>query len=84
MKFLPTIDLWATGIQQALTTGALKLQRGQWVRCGNGKPSRFVRATSTSIWAVHYCPDQNKKFMGICESFKKSAIRMENRNKLRG
>ena len=71
MKFLPTIDLWAAGMTEALYSGNLKLQRGQWVRCGQSKPSRFIRATKTNIWAVHPQPGQSEKFLSVCETFKR-------------
>lgn len=46
MKYLPTIDLWAPGVQSALLNGQLKLQSGQWVYCGDRRQkSRFVRVT---------------------------------------
>jgi len=66
MKYLPTLDLWAPGMTEALYSGALQLQRGQWVRCGQARPSRFVRATRSSIWAVHPQPDQEKHFATVC------------------
>lgn len=66
MKYLPTIDLWNPGMTEALYSGALKLQRGQWVRCGQARPSRFVRATRSSIWAVHPQPDQAQLFATVC------------------
>ena len=71
MKYLPAIDLWAAGMTEALYSGALQLQRGQWVRCGQEKPSRFVRATRSSIWAVHPQPGQARQFALVCETFKR-------------
>jgi hypothetical protein len=56
---------------EALYSGALQLQRGQWVRCGQEKPSRFVRATPSSIWAVHPQPGQARQFALVCETFKR-------------
>jgi len=53
MKYLPTINLWETGIQEAILCGQLKLQCGQWVKCGGGKPSRFVKAKKHSLWVAH-------------------------------
>lgn len=70
MKYLPTIDLIAPGVQEALISGRLKLQRGQWVLCCNRKPSRYVGLTrGKAIWAVHPSPDQESRFREIC-SFK--------------
>jgi hypothetical protein len=53
MKYLPTVDLWNPALAAAVRTGQLKLQPGQWVRCGSAKLSRFVKASRTSVWAVH-------------------------------
>ena len=56
MRFQPTIDLWIdNGINQnRIISGELKLQTGQWVRCGSDKLSRFVGVTSNgTIWCVH-------------------------------
>jgi len=70
MKYLPTIDLIAPGVQEAIASGRLKLQRGQWVLCCNRKPSRYVGLTrGKAIWAVHPSPDQQSRFKEIC-SFK--------------
>lgn len=54
MKFLPTVNLWDAATQAAVLNGTLRLQCGQWVRCGSQRPSRFVRTTGTSIWAAHW------------------------------
>ena len=54
MKFLPVVDLWNHAIQSAVVSGQLKLQVGQWVRCGSDSLSRFVRVTeSGSLYVVH-------------------------------
>ena len=63
MKYLPTLDLWDPGIGKAVETGRLKLQRGQWVRCGQQKPSRVVNVSERgTIWAVHPQPNQAALF----------------------
>jgi hypothetical protein len=56
MKYLPTIDLWNPAFQSAVRNGQLKLQVGQWVKCGSDKKSRFVCITPSgkSIWASHW------------------------------
>lgn len=70
MKYLPTVDIWSPSVSAALRFGQLKLQRGQWVRCGNDRPSRFVCVRpSRSIWAVH--PDGSgrvslSRFRALC------------------
>lgn len=54
MKFLPVVDLWVPSINAAVRTGQLRLLPGQWVRCGQSRPSRWVGVTSGgSLWAVH-------------------------------
>ena len=58
MKFLPTITL-DNAAYEALRSGALKLQRGQWVRIPGdptgvvSKPSRFVSAQPGFLNIVH-------------------------------
>lgn len=74
MKYLPTIDLWQSGIQEAILCGQLRLQPGQWVSCGSTKPSRFVKSTTTSIWAAHPqgTPKESfQRFMSLLEVAKK-------------
>ena len=53
MKFISPPDLWDQETSEAVFSGKLKLQRGQWVRCGSNRLSRFIKVTATSIWAVH-------------------------------
>ena len=54
MTYLPTLDLWDTATGNAVRSGQIKLQVGQWVRCGSDHLSRFVKVTdSGTIWAVH-------------------------------
>ena len=55
MKFQKTIDLWADGVIDALENGNLRLQKGQWIRCGQSAKSRFVqvKTRSRTIHAVH-------------------------------
>lgn len=54
MRYLPTIDLWDSSTHLRVLSGDLKLQTGQWVKCGGGRPSRFVRNTGTSLWVAHW------------------------------
>jgi hypothetical protein len=54
MKFTTPLNLWAPGVQDAILNGTLRVQRGQWVRCGDGKLSRFVRSTGRSLWVAHW------------------------------
>jgi hypothetical protein len=71
MKYLPTLDLWNPSIQSAVLNGQIKLQCGQWVKCGGGKPSRFVKTTGRSLWVAH--PQgtpalTRKRFLSLCAS----------------
>lgn len=44
MKYIKAIDVWKYG--QAIRDGQIKLQSGQWIRCGDDGPlSRFHRVT---------------------------------------
>ena len=52
MKYIKAIDLWTYG--DAVRSGQLKLQSGQWIRLGpDGQLSRFRRATKNYIEAFH-------------------------------
>lgn len=56
MKFLPTFNINAPGIYEAVRSGRLKLQPGQWVRVDNDprtKASRFVSASAGYLNIVH-------------------------------
>ena len=54
MRYLPTVNLWDWPTQRRVIKGDLKLQRGQWIRCGSDRLSRFVGVSSNGvIWAVH-------------------------------
>lgn len=54
MKYLPTVDAWNPAISAALHSGQLRLQSGQWIQCGDGPKSRFIKATRYGIHAKHY------------------------------
>jgi hypothetical protein len=75
MKYLLTIDLWNPAVNYAVRTGQLKLQTGQWVKCGNEKKSRFVcvKPKSGTIWASHWQGDSkstNERFKTLLEASK--------------
>jgi len=56
VRFLPTIDAMAPGIYEALLSGQLRLQTGQWVRLSGSmsKPSRWIgRKPHGTIWMEH-------------------------------
>ena len=47
MKYLPALNVNAPGVYEAVRSGQLRLQPGQWVWTSEdrqGKPSRFVSA----------------------------------------
>ncbi len=53
-KYIKAIDIWAYG--DAVRTGQIKLQKGQWIRLGedNDRLSRFHSANPGHIRAFHY------------------------------
>ena len=77
MRFLPVIDLWNPGIHEAVFNGQLKLQCGQWVRCGSNQLSRFVRFTGGSIWAAHPEGERgtSRSFPRLCAAAGKGATK---------
>ena len=54
MKYQKAIDLWNTETQESIFNGSLKIQRGQWVKCGSDKLSRFIKSTGCSLWVAHW------------------------------
>lgn len=71
MLYLPAIDLWNTATIKAIESGQLKLQRGQWVKCGSDKLGRYV-GTKGSHWVAHWQGSKeatNKRFKDLCEAF---------------
>lgn len=73
MRFLPTINLWAKGMAEAVLSGQLKLQRGQYVLCGDGIKSRFIGSNGRSIDVCHGHNNKEvlRKFKMRCELIKK-------------
>ena len=62
MKYLPTLNLWNPAIQEAIKSGQIKLQRGQWVQCGSGPKSRYIGLSGGgTLWVVHPDHQQNGK-----------------------
>jgi len=75
MKYISTLDLWNSQIQEAIERGQIKLQRGQWLRCGpNNKRCRFVGVShSNSIWVTHWQGSgtaTNQKFLDAVSCFR--------------
>ena len=59
MKFQKTLDLWETGVQEKIDSGEIKLQRGQWLTCGDsggleGKKCRYVGQSGGRVWVTHW------------------------------
>lgn len=55
MRYLPTIDVHEKATQQAIVSGQIKLQPGQWVACSNSRKSRYVGVTSGgAVLLAHY------------------------------
>jgi len=56
MKYLPAFNIIAPGIYEAVRSGRLLLQPGQWVKIGDdplAKPSRFISASPGYMNIVH-------------------------------
>ena len=56
MRYLTTLDVWKPSIQDAIKSGQIKLQRGQWLICGNSSHRcRYVGLLGDrSIWVTHW------------------------------
>ena len=54
MKYLKTLNVWDYSIQEAIKSGQIKIQVGQWLLCGNGRKSRYVSHTKHSMNVVHW------------------------------
>ena len=56
MRYTKTLNLWAEGVQDGIANGTIKLQRGQWLRCGtNNRPCRLVEVMeSGSLHLIHW------------------------------
>jgi len=77
MTYLPELNLWSPGIAQAIRSGQLKIQRGQWLRCGNNPhPCRFVGLTpGGTLHVVHWRGSKaatNAHFLRCVQSHRES------------
>lgn len=75
MKYISTLNLFESQIQEAIERGQIKLQRGQWLRCDrHGKRCRFVGISpSKSIWVTHWQGSgkaTNNKFLDAARCFR--------------
>lgn len=69
-KYRPVVDLWDVDTVAAIEAGRIRLQRGQFVRCGSGGPlSRFVGYNGRSFNVVHggTAAEVSTKFKARCE-----------------
>lgn len=83
MRYLPTLNIWKPSIHNAIRNGQIKLQRGQWLRCGTeGKRCRFVGfLNDRSIWVTHWqgTPEKtNAKFLSAVKNYTIRAERASN------
>mgnify|MGYP001284670062 CR=1 FL=1 len=73
MRFTKTLDLWAPGIQESIQSGEIKLQRGQWCRCGTqGTRCRYVGQLGRGLWVTHWQGSPtatNDKFIDAVQAF---------------
>jgi len=56
MAFIKTLNIWAPGVQDKILSGEIKLQRGQWLECGENatKKCRYIGHNGTTINVVHW------------------------------
>ena len=71
MKFRKTIAINDPGVIEALASGALKLQRGQWVQCDlrNDRKARYVgQLGGGSVWVCHWqgSPEATRAHFATC------------------
>ena len=60
MKYTKAFNIWP--FLEELRNGQMKLQRGQWILCGEGaKPSRWYGTNGLTLTAFHY-PQAARKF----------------------
>ncbi len=76
MRYLPTINLWADGIQTAMANGQLKLQPGQWVRCGEtGERARYAGTSKGgALYVAHHNGSnqaRHERFKDLLEALRK-------------
>ena len=53
MKYTKVIDLWENDNADKLRTGEIRLQSGQWVKCGPGPLSVYHSVRGASIYCFH-------------------------------
>lgn len=53
-RYIPAVDVHDPAVSDALYSGAIRLQCGQWIKTGSKNLSRFVKLTPGGIWAAHW------------------------------
>lgn len=77
MQYYRTLNVWNWTIRNAIETGKLKLQVGQWLTCGenNDKKARFVGVSKSGVLqVVHWqgtASETNKKFKQAIKNWSK-------------
>ena len=71
MRYTKTVDLWDSNTAHMVRTGQLKLQAGQWVKCGQEKPSRFVKIEDSGVIVAAHPQDGNtsNRFKTLCKFY---------------
>jgi hypothetical protein len=69
MKYLPVVNLWDAETHAAITSGRLKLQRGQWVSCGGRPLSRWIGYNGVTMEVAHGGNGREviAKFKTVCQ-----------------
>ena len=83
MRYIKTVALWDHNTAHMVRTGQLRLQAGQWVRCGQEQPSRFVKIQDSGVIVAAHPQDGNtrRRFEALCEIYLKSQERGVTRRK---
>ena len=77
MKFIKAIDIWQYG--EAVRKGQIKLQKGQWIKTGEGsKLSRYHSTNGNTIRAFHY-PNATKKFINYNKAVQNATQKVDRR-----
>ena len=73
-RYMDTVDLWDHNTAYMVRTGQIKLQAGQWVKCGQSKPSRFVKLEDSGVVIAAHPQDGStgKRFENLCRIYLKS------------
>ena len=74
MRYTKVVDLWDHNTAHMVRTGQLKLQAGQWVKCGQEQPSRFVKIQDSGVIVAAHPQDGNtrKRFKTLCKIYLKT------------